>query len=75
MGDEECEEAAVEALTVVPVPASDVAPAVRWESREGGGMQLVHKHTLAQITWHSRGDYFATMAPTANTQVAYSIQT
>ena len=71
LGDEECEEAAGEALSRVAAaaPASDAVPAARWEVREGGGMQVVHRHSLSQITWHSRGDYFATVAPTANTQV------
>lgn len=70
MGDEESEEAAAEALKLVAEAAGGAeAAAVRWEARPEGGLQLMHKHTLAQITWHSRGDYFATVAPTANTQV------
>ena len=34
-----------------------------------GGLELQHSHSLRQLTWHSRGDYFATVAPTGNTQV------
>lgn len=69
MGDEEAEEAAAGALALAEGAAGGAEAAVRWEARPEGGLQLIHKHSLAQITWHSRGDYFATVAPTANTQV------
>lgn len=76
MGDEESEEAAAEALKLTAAGGgTEAAAAVRWEARPGGGLQLQHKHSLAQITWHSRGDYFATVAPTGNTQVPLLLRT
>ena len=38
-------------------------------SEEGGGAVIVHKFTIKHVTWHARGDYFASVAPTGNTQV------
>ena len=42
---------------------------VQWRQREDGGLELQHNHSLRQLTWHSRGGYFATVAPKGNTQV------
>lgn len=41
-----------------------------WQkAAEGDGLELVHQHPVRHVTWHARGDYFATVAPTGNTQV------
>ena len=34
-----------------------------------GGVVVQHKFSIRQVTWHARGDYFASVAPTGNTQV------
>jgi hypothetical protein len=39
---------------------------------ESSGIQIVHKFLLHSVTWHQQGDYFATVAPTGNTQVTGS---
>jgi hypothetical protein len=36
---------------------------------EGGGAVILHKFAIKHVTWHARGDYFASVAPTGNTQV------
>ena len=42
----------------------------RWQKlAEGEGLELVHPHSVSQVTWHARGDYFASVAPAGNTQV------
>ena len=42
----------------------------RWQKlAEGEGLELVHQHSVSNVTWHARGDYFASVAPTGNTQV------
>ena len=70
VGDEENEEAAMAALKLNPQASSAKEGAVvQWRQREDGGLELQHSHSLRQLTWHSRGDYFATVAPTGNTQV------
>ncbi|PSC76374.1 ribosome biogenesis BOP1-like protein [Micractinium conductrix] len=33
-----------------------------------GGVVVQHKFSIRQVTWHARGDYFASVAPTGNTQ-------
>lgn len=33
-----------------------------------GGVVVLHKFGIKHVTWHARGDYFATTAPTGNTQ-------
>lgn len=74
VGDEESEEATAQALKLLEAasPAASASP-VQWQVRPDGGLLLQHNHSLAQITWHSRGDYFATVAPTGNTQVDMDI--
>jgi ribosome biogenesis protein ERB1 len=70
VGDEETEDAAVAALKLTAKSSSAGNDAVvQWRQREDGGLELQHRHSLRQLTWHSRGDYFATVAPTGNTQV------
>lgn len=42
----------------------------RWQKlAEGEGLELVHPHSVSHVTWHARGDYFASVAPAGNTQV------
>ena len=43
----------------------------RWQKLpEGEGLELVHQHSVTHVAWHARGDYFASVAPTGNTQVS-----
>lgn len=35
---------------------------------DGEGAELLHGHAVAHVAWHGRGDYFASVAPTGNTQ-------
>lgn len=37
-------------------------------------LDLVHNHPVTWFAWHGRGDYFATVAPTGNTQVLAHVQ-
>lgn len=44
--------------------------------RRGGGadsgegwVEIHHKFPVKYVTWHARGDYFSSVAPTGNTQV------
>ena len=42
----------------------------RWQKlAEGEGLELMHPHSVSHVTWHARGDYFASVAPAGNTQV------
>ena len=69
-GTEAVGTATAEALQ--PPKAVDKAekPLCQWQASEvGEGLQLVHQHAVAHVTWHARGDYFSSVAPTGNTQV------
>ncbi|GBF97452.1 hypothetical protein Rsub_10375 [Raphidocelis subcapitata] len=46
----------------------DAAPLAAWRAREGGGAEIVCRHPVTHVTWHARGDYFASVAPTGATQ-------
>ena len=39
------------------------------DSGGGGGLELVQQFPVTHVAWHARGDYFASVAPTGNTQV------
>eukprot|EP00873_Tetraselmis_striata_P035963 jgi/Tetstr1/456227/TSEL_042990.t1 len=47
---------------------AEAKPLVRWQPYQGGGVELVHNFPVKSVTWHTQGDYFATVAPTGNTQ-------
>ena len=65
--------AALQALTPpAQQPQQEGAKAAlcRWQKlAEGEGLELVHPHSVSHVTWHARGDYFASVAPAGNTQV------
>ena len=47
-------------------------PLCEWRARaEGDGLELVQQHPVTHVAWHARGDYFASVAPTGNTQVRW----
>ena len=70
VGSEEQEAAAAQALQAPPAIEASAKVLCRWQAREtGGGLDLVHQHPVRHLTWHARGDYFASVAPTGNTQV------
>lgn len=85
VGTEEVEGAAAQALTCVSEQgaggggSSDGTSGMcRWVRRKHGSsssssgslvVELVHQHPVAQVAWHARGDYFATVCPAGNTQV------
>jgi ribosome biogenesis protein ERB1 len=46
----------------------------RWQgggAGSEGGVSVLHKFGLKHVTWHARGDYFATTAPAGNTQARF----
>lgn len=40
------------------------AAVAAWQGYEGEGVSITHKHPVTYLTWHSKGDYFASVAPT-----------
>jgi hypothetical protein len=56
---------------VGPAAANGTAapPLASWTARDGGGVDIITRHPVTHVTWHGRGDYFASVAPTGATQV------
>jgi ribosome biogenesis protein ERB1 len=72
LGGEEVRAAAAKALEVPSSTSSSSSSSselATWSPRADGGVELVTKHPVRQVTWHARGDYFASVAPTGGTQV------
>lgn len=72
---EEVEDAAKAACQVPAAVAAAAAgasdeqrPLARWVTRPDGGLELQTGHAVKHLSWHARGDYFASVAPTGNTQ-------
>ncbi len=64
------ESAADRALDACVRAASSSAGALAtWSRRDDGGVEIAHKFIVKHVTWHAKGDYFASTAPTGNTQV------
>lgn len=62
-GTDEAQDATAKALQAAPVsPAA--APLAPWEQHGVGAVAIAHKHPVTYITWHAKGDYFASVAPT-----------
>ena len=67
------EAASLQALQAPSQQGSDKAGLCQWQKRaEGDGLELVHQHSVSHVTWHARGDYFASVAPAGNTQASLS---
>ena len=62
-GTDEANSATAEILR--EAQAGDGAAAVAaWQGYEVEGVSITHKHPVTHLTWHSKGDYFASVAPT-----------
>eukprot|EP00891_Asterochloris_glomerata_P004761 jgi/Astpho2/4761/fgenesh1_pm.00067_%23_71_t len=69
LGNEEVRAATAEALQLPTAAAAGTAAVAAWRQRPNGeGLEVVHQHPVTHVAWHSRGDYFASVAPTGNTQ-------
>ena len=65
LGNEEVRAATAEALQLPTAAAAGTAAVAAWRRRpDGEGLEVVHQHPVTHVAWHSRGDYFASVAPT-----------
>ena len=65
------EAASLQALQAPSQQGNDKTGLCQWQRRaDGDGLELVHQHSVSHVTWHARGDYFASVAPAGNTQVS-----
>lgn len=42
------------------------APVATWQAFEGEGVSIAHRQPVTYLTWHAKGDYFASVAPTGS---------
>ena len=64
-GTDEVQAATVQTLKEAQEPSSAVsAPVASWEAYEGDGIAISHRQPVSYLTWHAKGDYFASVAPT-----------
>ena len=40
------------------------APVASWQQYEGEGISIAHRQPVTFLTWHAKGDYFASVSPT-----------
>ncbi|KAK9914855.1 hypothetical protein WJX75_001346 [Coccomyxa subellipsoidea] len=63
------EAASLQALQAPAKAAGGKGALCKWQPRaDGEGLELMHQHPVKHVTWHARGEYFASVAPTGNTQ-------
>lgn len=74
LGTEEDQEKVAELLRMITNPistdasADDTSP-VKWTQHEKfNALKLIHQKPVHSISWHHKGDYFATVSPDANTR-------
>lgn len=48
--------------------AAPGTPVATWRAYESEGITISHRAPVSYLTWHAKGDYFASVAPTGNTQ-------
>ncbi|KAI8473407.1 MAG: NUC169 domain-containing protein [Monoraphidium minutum] len=71
LGGPAVDAAAAAALQLPVTPKGtdkDAAPLAAWTARPDGGVDVAARHPVTHVTWHGRGDYFASVAPTGATQ-------
>lgn len=68
LGSEEAQAASAELLRA-PKQGDSSKQLCQWQEAERkGGLELVHQHPVQHLSWHSRGDYFTSIAPSGSNQ-------
>ena len=65
-GTDEAQAATTQTLAAAQTPSSSASsPVATWEALEGHeGLAIKQNHQVSYVTWHARGGYFASVAPT-----------
>lgn len=62
------------AKSILRLPSSETMEEedalVKWKQRKDGGIDIEHPFLVEYVTWHSQGDYFASVQPTGNTKAS-----
>lgn len=61
----------VPAAVAAAQEAAEQQPLAKWVTQPDGSLELQTGHAVRHIAWHARGDYFASVAPSGNTQVGF----
>ncbi|DBA79318.1 hypothetical protein WJX79_003853 [Trebouxia sp. C0005] len=68
-GTDEAQAATSQTLRQAQVAsAGPGTPIATWQAYESEGVTISHRAPVSYLTWHAKGDYFASVAPTGNTQ-------
>ena len=64
-GTDDANSATAETLKQAQAGSSAAAaPVATWQAFEGEGVSIAHRQPVTYLTWHAKGDYFASVAPT-----------
>lgn len=74
-GSDEVEEAAAAAVQPPVQPSNKAGPAIATWQRHADtqGLEIVQHFPVTHLTWHSRGDYFASVAPSGDHLSVYDL--
>ena len=64
-GTDEAQAATSQTLRQAQVAsAGPSTPVATWQAYESDGITISHRAPVSYLTWHAKGDYFASVAPT-----------
>lgn len=52
------------------VSTASGTPVATWQGYEADGVSIPHRAPVTYLTWHAKGDYFASVAPTGEQTMA-----
>ena len=52
------------------VSTASGTPIATWQAYEADGVSIPHRAPVTYLTWHAKGDYFASVAPTGEHTMA-----
>lgn len=66
-GTDDANSATAETLKQAQAGSSAAAaPVATWQAFEGEGVSIAHRQPVTYLTWHAKGDYFASVSPTGS---------
>ena len=64
-GTDEAQDTTANMLRSAPNPSMASAnPIAAWDPQDDGSVSISHRQPVTYLTWHAKGDYFASVAPT-----------
>ena len=63
-GTDEAQSATAQTLKQAQASSGPEGLVASWQAFEEEGVSISHRQPVTYLTWHSKGDYFASVAPT-----------